>query len=178
MYKLQVIYTHKNLGFLRLAIKYRMNIVPVYGFGENQIFTTHKAGFGFRRWLARRWVGFPLVTGKWGTLLPNQVEVVHVYGRPIDTGAIADRVAKGQTSAAGADGARHRGGGDGGGVHMDGEGSKLDETVLEAVHAEYRKEMMALFDRHKDELLPPAVAKKGLTIVHLGHDPDPAMESS
>lgn len=157
-------YVHKNLGFLRLAIKSRLHVIPMYGFGENQLFSCHPHLTKLRQWLARRWVGLPLITGKWGTPLPHATHVTHVYGPSIDTGAVSDRITRAFLARPSAS-------------HTSSElGSpELEKEILEAVFAEYRMSMHSLFDRHKC-LLPPAVAAKGLVFVRLGHDNDPALD--
>lgn len=78
-------YVQKRLGFCKLALELGLDIVPLYGFGENQIFTTHRFGSFFRKFVARKWrMGFPLISGRFGcTLLPLPTELVHVYGAPI-----------------------------------------------------------------------------------------------
>mmetsp|Transcript_54777 Transcript_54777/g.94465 ORF Transcript_54777/g.94465 Transcript_54777/m.94465 type:complete len:251 (+) Transcript_54777:3-755(+) len=79
-------YVMKKLGFIRLAIQLGVDIVPMYGFGENQLFTIHSFGQAFRLALLKKLrVGLPLVSGRFG-LVPHAIEIVHVYGRPIKVG--------------------------------------------------------------------------------------------
>jgi len=80
-------YCQKNLGFIRIAIELGMDLMPMYGFGENQLLTMHTYGHGFRTWLLKKFqVGLPLCTGRYGVLpIPHSVHMTHVYGRPIKT---------------------------------------------------------------------------------------------
>lgn len=43
-----------NAGFLRLAMKHGRPVVPIYAFGENQLYTTHNVNLPFRKWLAKK----------------------------------------------------------------------------------------------------------------------------
>jgi diacylglycerol O-acyltransferase 2, plant len=42
-----------NAGFLRLALKHGRPVVPIYAFGENQLYTTYDLNPSLRKWLAR-----------------------------------------------------------------------------------------------------------------------------
>lgn len=78
-------YVQKRLGFIRLAIELGLDIVPMYGFGENQLFTVHLKGLKLRHWLLKKMkVGVPFISGRFGfTLAPHPIAVTHVYGRAI-----------------------------------------------------------------------------------------------
>lgn len=78
-------YVQKKLGFIKLAITLGLEIVPMYGFGENQLFTTHDVGHKFRHWLLKNFrIGIPFITGRFGiTLIPHPTRLTHVYGIPI-----------------------------------------------------------------------------------------------
>jgi len=77
-----------------LALELGLDIMPMYGFNENQVFTTHK--FGITKWLYRKFgLGAPLVTGRFGfTPIPHPVKVTHVYGKPIKLKASANPTEK------------------------------------------------------------------------------------
>jgi len=58
-----------NLGFCRLALKHGTDMLPIYVFGENQVFTTYQWGRETTRALFRRFgVAVPLINP-----LPNKV---------------------------------------------------------------------------------------------------------
>ncbi|XP_036621850.1 2-acylglycerol O-acyltransferase 3 [Trichosurus vulpecula] len=80
-------------GFVRLALRHGASLVPVYSFGENEIFT--QASFGRGSWQRslqeafKRYIGFaPCIFWgcgfffPWG-LLPFPVPITTVVGRPI-----------------------------------------------------------------------------------------------
>ena len=76
----------KKLGFVRLALEMGIDILPMVGFGENQLFTTHAVGSSVRHWLFKNMgLGIPFITGRWGcTLLPHPTEVTVVNsGHPV-----------------------------------------------------------------------------------------------
>jgi len=80
-------YVQRKLGFIKLAIEEGLSIVPMYGFGENQLFTIHTQWNSLHLWIARKFqLGLPLISGRWGcTLLPHPTTITHVYGTPIPT---------------------------------------------------------------------------------------------
>ena len=79
-------YVQKRLGFVKLALELGLPMVPMVGFGENQLFTTHyKFGNNFRHWLLSTLsMGVPFITGRFGcTLIPHPITVTHVYGKAV-----------------------------------------------------------------------------------------------
>ncbi|XP_043818448.1 2-acylglycerol O-acyltransferase 3 [Dromiciops gliroides] len=83
----------KRKGFVRLALRHGASLVPVYSFGENEIFT--QTSFGIGSWQRALQVAFKKLTGfapcifwgrgllfPWG-LLPFPVPITTVVGRPI-----------------------------------------------------------------------------------------------
>lgn len=78
------LYLLPNLGFIKLALRHAVPIIPSYAFGENQLFPTIPGAplLEFRRWLARKLrIGLPAV---WPTLRSG-VEHTYVLGRPVFT---------------------------------------------------------------------------------------------
>ena len=117
----------------------------MYGFGENQLYTTSKRFLETREWLAHKYrVGFPWFSGRFGLslgvlpVLPHPTHVVHKLGKPVQ---MPKRVV---------------------------DGSKITEEQVDFVFGEYKKSVMELFDANKDDLLPPDVAARGLKIEWLG----------
>ena len=83
-------YFPKKLGFVRLAIKHGTPLVPMYLFGENQLYR-RVDGFEWLTRLIKKATGMtlPIVTAKWG--LPQAACCPspdgHVrYGRAVDVG--------------------------------------------------------------------------------------------
>jgi hypothetical protein len=71
-------------GFVRLALSWGCDLVPVYGMGVTDLYTTYSFAFGFRKWLAKAFhIALPLFTGRFGTPLPHQVPVTVLIGEPI-----------------------------------------------------------------------------------------------
>ena len=136
------VFANRRLGFLRLALEHRVPVVPMYGFGENQVYTAHpRRARALREALVRRFrVGLVVVSGRWGLsagvlpLLPNPGTVVtHVVGRAVDVGGAA-RVP----------------------------GAPVTEAELEEAYRRYKAELSRVFEKHKHALLPPEVAARGL----------------
>jgi 2-acylglycerol O-acyltransferase 2 len=125
-----------KLGFVRMAMRHGMPLLPVYVFGENQAYSTlGTLGRAFSR-VVYRATGVPIVpiTGKWGLpwLVPRQVDVHIRWGQPVPVGpANADPT----------------------------------DADVEAVFEAYVTELKAVFDAHKHECLPPEIAARGLTVV-------------
>jgi hypothetical protein len=77
-----------------LALELGLDILPMYGFNENQVFTTYR--IGLTKWLFQKFgLGAPFISGRFGfTLLPHPVKVTHVYGEPIKLKASANPTEK------------------------------------------------------------------------------------
>ena len=83
-YQREEIFIRHRKGFVRLAVKYGFSVVPIYCFGEADVYNTSSALLSFRKWLVRNLrIGLPLVYGRWG-LLPYKVPFRFVVGQPID----------------------------------------------------------------------------------------------
>lgn len=124
-------FVQRGLGFIRMAIQHGLPIVPVYQFGENQLFKTTPLLLPLRLWVAKHLrIGLPLTKSP---LLQHQ-EVTHVFGQQVDVGP------------------------------PDPEPS---QERVERVYTKYSEELHRLFDKHKDEFLPPDVASKGLLLHRL-----------
>jgi hypothetical protein len=82
----QRIVLRKRKGFLRLALRHGAHILPVYAFGENELYVTWpRFAQRFRLWLVRRTrVPLLLFRGRWFTLWPDTRVPVHVViGKPV-----------------------------------------------------------------------------------------------
>ena len=87
------VYCQKRLGFVRLALAVGKPLVPIYSFGENQVFRTSKFMLRARLWIARNlWVGVPIIFGRFGLPIPLPTKVTTVIGRTVELeGGIEDR---------------------------------------------------------------------------------------
>jgi len=129
----------RRLGFVRLAMRHGMPLLPVYIFGESQAYTTlGDGGRALSAWCFK-WLGAPLVPVLGRFALPWLVPVptsVHVrWGNPVLTGPRNENPTLEQV-----------------------------EAVFEAYLAELRR----VFDAHKDACLPPEVAARGLAVRFTG----------
>ena len=124
-----------RLGFIRLAMRHGVPLLPAYIFGENQAYVTFGAAGRALSRAAFRATGVPFVPvlGKWGLpwLIPRRGDIHIRWGQPVDVGP--------PTSAP-------------------------TDAQVEAVYERYVAALRELFDAHKDECLPPEVAAKGLGI--------------
>jgi len=126
-----------RLGFVRLAIKYGIPVMPVYFFGENQLYT-RVDGFEWFTTMVKKVSGMtmPVITAKWGLpmagMLPHATDIHVRWGRPVEVGPP--------------------------------EAEPSDERVQE-VFQRYVAELQRLWDLHAKDCLPPEVAAKGLKIV-------------
>ena len=88
--ELHIVTYHR--GFVRLAMKYKIPLVPVLCFGEHNTYYNvymPKVQYWF---LKRMGVGFPVLPIGWKFLpLPNRTPLNAVVGAPLDTTCIGDR---------------------------------------------------------------------------------------
>jgi len=77
-----------NLGFIRQAIQHGVPLLPLYNFGENQLYDVPEWSKAFSGWLKRRFnIGFPLGLGRWGLpFVPRQQQISIRIGRLIEVG--------------------------------------------------------------------------------------------
>lgn len=140
----ETVFFPAKLGFIRIALKHGVPLLPIYAFGENQLYTTTKTVRSINMWLYKTFsVGSLFQWGRGGLLvtpaLPNPAVLpipsspLHIrWGEPVDVGPADD--------------------------------NPSDEKVLK-VFDDYCTALKKLFDAHKDTCLPKEVAAKGLTIV-------------
>jgi len=78
------VFLAKRKGFIKLAIQYGVPLVPVYCFGENDVFYVSKALLPLRKWLMHNWhIGITPFWGRWGSWMPLRVPLDLVVGEPI-----------------------------------------------------------------------------------------------
>ena len=135
------LFAQRGLGFVRIAMEAGVPIVPMYAFGENQLFTTYPHWLSRRRWLVRRLrIGAPLFSGRWGLpflLVPvRSTHVTLVVGRPVEVGPPTPTPSPAE---------------------------------VQAVFERYVDEVARIFETHAARYLPPSVASRGLHIEWIGH---------
>lgn len=125
----------RNMGFLRLALKHGRPVVPIYAFGESQLYTTYDVGLDFRKWLARKcYLGVSVATGRFGLpfpLIPHPIKMTIVSGLEVDLGP---------------------------------PNPNPTAAELDAAFQKYSAELHRLFDKYKDRALPKAVAARGFNV--------------
>lgn len=133
-HKEESIHLQPRLGFIRLAMRHGVPILPSYGFGENQLYRSAwyaEKTLPLRRWLADHWrVGLPAVWGRFGTIFPFPTHHVYVVGNPVPTGP----------------------------PNSDPTAEQVDEVL-----GRWKAEVQRIFNEHKHNL-PPEVAERGLSI--------------
>lgn len=77
-----------NLGFVRLAIKHGVPLVPTYNFGENQLYDVPDWSRGFSAFLKRQFgVGIPLGIGRGGLpFVPKKGHITVRIGELVEVG--------------------------------------------------------------------------------------------
>lgn len=76
-------YLRKRTGFIKYALQFGYNIIPMYSFGEEMCYYNVKGGQSWRQWLADRNIPTIMAIGKWGGFMPfADVQVDVVYGKP------------------------------------------------------------------------------------------------
>lgn len=145
--KKEVAYFPARLGFIRAAIKNGVPLLPLYAFGENQLYATAPWVRNLNKWFYKTLhSGSLVVLGQFGIpnspifpnpgMLPIYNSGIHVrYGEPVEVGAP--------------------------------DANPSDEKVHE-VFKKYTSALQKLFDAHKNELLPTEVAAAGLTVIWQG----------
>ena len=121
-YGTEMVYLSKRKGFIKLAMKNKVPVVPMYVYGCNDYFYTSKLFYSLRYTLVKRLgVCIPLCAGLFGSMtcpLPKKTTIV--IGKPL------------QFTMKGDDGPT--------------------EEELNTAHDLFVKELVKLFDEHKEQL--------------------------
>lgn len=82
----EIVYVQKRKGFIKLALRKGVPVVPVYVFGVSDMYHTSHALFGFRHWLVKNLgVAVCFTLGKWySPFCPVNVKTTIVFGKPIE----------------------------------------------------------------------------------------------
>jgi hypothetical protein len=74
----------RRKGFVRLALSFGCDIVPIFGVGNSDLFKTYSWGMGFRMWLQKRLhISIPIFHGRYLTPLPYKKPVTVLVGEPL-----------------------------------------------------------------------------------------------
>lgn len=86
----------KHKGFVRFALQYKVDLVPMLAFGEDQTFANVDWGLRSMQVKTAKSLGFPfplLPYGRWFLPIPNNQPLTLVVGRPISVSAfVSDNV--------------------------------------------------------------------------------------
>jgi hypothetical protein len=127
-------YSIVRKGFLRLAVKHGVPVIPVYVFGATKMFKRLQLPVLERLSLFFR-VSLVVFFGAWGLPIPFRQRLLYVMGQPIMPSSLV-------------------GGGGGGGANMNDNTGTLAvagvEQQVDDMHARFCDELLRLFDRHKE----------------------------
>lgn len=116
------VYLTKRMGFVKLALRKRVPVVPLYAFGTNDLYDVSNVLYDLRhRLMVNFGVCIMLQTGVWGTGLPYAVKNTLVMGKPLTFSPCKTA------------------------------GVPTDEEVA-AAHASFCAALVTLFDEHKGRL--------------------------
>lgn len=120
-----VVVLKKRKGFVRLALSHGAHLVPVFGVGNSDLYTTFSFMSKQRRWLQKTCgVALPIFHGRLYSPLPYQKPVKVIIGKPIPTPA--PKVC----------------------------GERPDDALVEEYHAKYIQALVELHAEHvKDRVL-------------------------
>mmetsp|Transcript_28309 Transcript_28309/g.53925 ORF Transcript_28309/g.53925 Transcript_28309/m.53925 type:complete len:313 (+) Transcript_28309:208-1146(+) len=78
------VFLSKRKGFVRLALEHGVDLIPVYAFGETDLYSTYSLLFSLRLWICKNLrVALPLARGVGPTLVPRPRPVSCVVGKPL-----------------------------------------------------------------------------------------------
>jgi len=78
------VYLKTRKGFCKLALEYGVALVPVYSFGETDMYTTYSFLFKLRWWICKNLrMAIPLCRGRGLSIIPRRVPVHCVVGAPL-----------------------------------------------------------------------------------------------
>lgn len=85
-YGKETLYLKQRKGFVKIALKHGVPLVPCYGFGCSDYYQTSKFALGWRMWLLKNFgMAIPLATGTFGSsLCPFPTATTVVLGAPVD----------------------------------------------------------------------------------------------
>jgi len=74
----------RRRGFIRMALMYGCDIVPIFGIGNSDLFATYSWGMGFRMWMQKKLhISVPIFHGRYLTPLPYKVPIQVLVGEPL-----------------------------------------------------------------------------------------------
>ena len=121
-------------GFVRLALSWGCPLVPVYGVGVTDLYTTYSFAASTRRWLSKTaHIALPLFTGRWWSPIPHKVPVKVLVGKPIE---VPTPKVKGLVQGWSGESKRR------------GDPKVPSEALVKEFHEKYVKALTELYDAH------------------------------
>jgi len=79
------VFLRQRKGFVKLALQFGIPLVPMYCFGETDLFKTSRWAFGIRKFLLKKFrLAFPLARGLWWCpIIPFKKQLVCCVSTPI-----------------------------------------------------------------------------------------------
>ncbi|CEM25103.1 unnamed protein product [Vitrella brassicaformis CCMP3155] len=115
----EIIYLKKRLGFVRLAVRHGVALVPCYVFGASDTYFTCRLLEKLREWISERLkLTIPLICGA-PLLMPRRIPMHMVFGDPVSPPSIERRE------------------------------ERSEEQRVAEMHAAYVEAVQRLFDEHK-----------------------------
>eukprot|EP00986_Skeletonema_menzelii_P016569 scaffold15059_cov146-Skeletonema_menzelii.AAC.9 len=74
----------RRRGFVRMALMYGCDIVPIFGVGNSDLFATYSWGMGVRMWMQKKLhISIPFFHGRYLSPLPYKVPIKILVGEPL-----------------------------------------------------------------------------------------------
>lgn len=85
-----LIVVRERKGFIKLSLQYGCSLVPMYCFGENELYSVSNLFLDFRKYLQHHYqIGLPICFGVFGSWIPFQIPLNIEIGKPIHVDKIA-----------------------------------------------------------------------------------------
>lgn len=85
----EILYLAKRKGFIKLALREGVDIVPIYLFGNTSVLTVLKTGF-LAEISRKLQVSLTFFWGKWGLPIPRDEKLLYVGGQPLGMPQISE----------------------------------------------------------------------------------------
>lgn len=80
----EVVFLKRRLGFVRLAVENNVPLVPIFAFGQRDVYHFWFPRGAFHTALSRKIMFVPMLFwGRWGSPIPFQKEMTLVVGKPV-----------------------------------------------------------------------------------------------
>jgi 2-acylglycerol O-acyltransferase 2 len=128
-YGKEIIYLKNRKGFIKLALRHGVPVVPMYAFGVSDYYYTTDMWLAPRMWLMKQFqICLPLAVGMWKSpFCPLPQTTTIVFGEPL---TFKSKIV----------------------ISGDDARASTDDEQLDAAHREFMDALIKLFDTHKERL--------------------------